>query len=155
MRRAGSVWTGSGKAVMVVIGCNVPDMIFFCGSRSNACVRRLVLEDSSSKANGRKITAQLCRNMVVKFHVWRLQEITYAFPKQWGISVAKIRWPPCPHIQTLYATLGQSPTPPPQVLIWRCYSLHGAALKDMKRRLREWESQLSYEEETLSKLAKA
>ncbi|CAM9856807.1 unnamed protein product [Scytosiphon promiscuus] len=29
-----------------------------------------------------------------------------------------------------------------QVLIWRAYRLHGAALKDMKRKLRDWESRL-------------
>ena len=30
-----------------------------------------------------------------------------------------------------------------KVLIWRAYRLHGAALKDMKSKLKDWESLLS------------
>lgn len=43
----------------------------------------------------------------------------------------------------------------PQVLIWRAYRLHGVALKDMKRKLREWESFLSNEQDKTAKLGMA
>ena len=43
----------------------------------------------------------------------------------------------------------------PKVLIWRAYRLHGAALKDMKRRLREWEFSLSNERNKAAKLGMA
>eukprot|EP00904_Undaria_pinnatifida_P006719 jgi/Undpi1/3177/HiC_scaffold_15.g06551.m1 len=42
-----------------------------------------------------------------------------------------------------------------QVLIWRAYRLHGAALKDMKKRLREWELSLSNEGDKMANMGMA
>lgn len=42
-----------------------------------------------------------------------------------------------------------------KVLIWRAYRLHGTALTDMKRRLREWERYLKNEHNVERKLGMA